>query len=87
MARISVLLPQPDGPATRTTSPDDDGQGDVADRRLGRATVAEGQAVDLDQRPRTFAHGRNASMRMGASMARPKRSAADAWLIEIPRPP
>ena len=54
IARMSVLLPQPDGPATRRTSPASTREREVADGRLGGAPIAEGQALDLDDRARAW---------------------------------
>src|SRR6185503_4574923 len=65
-----------------------DGQGDVTDRRLGRPPIPEGEPGDLDDGVRRRRrHRPRASMWIGVSMARPKRSAAEAWLIEMPSPP
>ena len=90
IARISVLLPQPDGPATSRTSPGSIGRRDVADRRLRRPPVAEGEPVDLDERRRVGHRRRRRQagrMRTGRSRASPSRLAASPWLSASARWP
>ena len=52
MAFNSVLLPEPEGPSSPTTSPDETAQGDVAQRIDPGFAFTEvlGYALELDQR-------------------------------------
>ncbi len=99
LARIGVRDEPVDRPderalaaARRAGDQDDltrvDRQRHVADRRLGRPSIPEGEAVDRNQRfGAGCCHSPTASMRTGVSISRPKRSAAEPWLIATARPP
>ena len=80
MARMSVLLPQPGRAGDEQDLARVDGQRQVDERRLRRASVAEGEPLDLDDPLRHGPFRQARRIRIRWSRRAPSRRAASPWL-------